>query len=434
MKLLVLTARGVRATALGPYGNSWTDTPALDALAARGIVFDRHLADRPDPEGARRAWRTGCYDLPRSPGESVAPAVPAPDLLEVLRGRGVRTWLLVDASRPAPPFFEEGWEVVERVDAASEATALEAVLERASQVLGQLAGQDDWLLWIDLATPLPPWDVPEEFLQAYFSEEPLEGEEEGEADEEEEEEVEEEEGSEEDEEVEPLEPIEGEPPVRVDPEDDEMFLRLHTTYAAALSYLDTGLESLLEELAGLPGCSDVGVLFTSDHGLPLGEHEDVGLRSVWPFAERVHLPLLVRLPGDEGAGRHVSAWTQAIDLAVTVARWFGADLPGCQGIDLLPLARGTAEVPARPYACSGVERDGQAGWALWTAERKLLVATRPGEDTVTTGRLYVQPDDAWEVNDIAGQELEQAEQLQRTLFAFLAASRRPGPLTWPPLE
>src|SRR5262245_11366990 len=98
MKVLVVTARGLQAAALGCYGNAWVETPALDALAAGGVAFDAHLADAADPAGARRAWRTGRYHLP-----APAPASPSPhgaDLLDRLRERGVLTWLVVDHARP----------------------------------------------------------------------------------------------------------------------------------------------------------------------------------------------------------------------------------------------------------------------------------------------------------------------------------------------
>jgi arylsulfatase A-like enzyme len=47
MKQLLIFARGCPAHALGAYGNEWIITPTLDALAARGTVYDRHYATRP---------------------------------------------------------------------------------------------------------------------------------------------------------------------------------------------------------------------------------------------------------------------------------------------------------------------------------------------------------------------------------------------------
>src|SRR5437763_1162793 len=149
MKVLVLVARGLRPGALGCYGNLWVETPALDALAAAGVVFDAHFADRADPEGARAAWRTGRYGLP-TPGADPGAGGGA-DLLDCLRARGVETRLVVDAGRPAPAAFESGWSRVERIAPEEDgAPTREAVLEAVAEGLGQLAGRDDWLLWVDL--------------------------------------------------------------------------------------------------------------------------------------------------------------------------------------------------------------------------------------------------------------------------------------------
>ncbi len=68
MKVVVLNARGLHLGYIGPAGNEWIETPALDRLAAEGVVFDQHIADQPDPAGARRAWRSGrfCSRLARN--------------------------------------------------------------------------------------------------------------------------------------------------------------------------------------------------------------------------------------------------------------------------------------------------------------------------------------------------------------------------------
>src|SRR4051812_14111379 len=150
MRVLVLVARGLQPAALGCYGNPWVETPALDALAAAGVVFDWHFADRADPEGARRAWRSGRYLLPDPDG----PAPPEPgavaDLLDCLRRQGAQTRLVVDASRPSPPDFESGWDRVERVaPPGDEESPLDAVLAAAGSALEELLGRDDWLLWVD---------------------------------------------------------------------------------------------------------------------------------------------------------------------------------------------------------------------------------------------------------------------------------------------
>jgi hypothetical protein len=102
---------------------------------------------------------------------------------------------------------------------------------------------------------------------------------------------------------------------------------------------------------------------------------------------------------------------------------FGVRLEGAHGHDLLPLARGQAG-PVRAYACSALEVGGEVGWALRTPAWALLSGP---------ARLYVRPDDRWEVNDVSQHHPELVEGLERTLRDFVAAAGRPGPLEAPAL-
>src|SRR5947208_2463974 len=63
MNVLVLTIRGLQPAFVGCYGNETVPTPTLDRWAAEGLVFDQHLADRPDADAASRLWRGDGWDL-----------------------------------------------------------------------------------------------------------------------------------------------------------------------------------------------------------------------------------------------------------------------------------------------------------------------------------------------------------------------------------
>src|SRR5438128_327662 len=114
MKILVLAPRGLHLGFVGCYGNDWTETPALDHLAAEGVVFDAHFADCPDTAGARRAWRTGRWGLPLPGGEDRPTDEQPPDLLALLAGQGIQMCLVADESRPAALEFAAGWARVFR--------------------------------------------------------------------------------------------------------------------------------------------------------------------------------------------------------------------------------------------------------------------------------------------------------------------------------
>ncbi|GAA4452950.1 hypothetical protein [Novipirellula rosea] len=47
-KMIVISVEGLAASALGCYGASWNETPAIDLLASRGCVWDRAIAEHDD--------------------------------------------------------------------------------------------------------------------------------------------------------------------------------------------------------------------------------------------------------------------------------------------------------------------------------------------------------------------------------------------------
>lgn len=426
MKALVLTLRGCHLGYLGCYGNAWIATPVLDRLAARGIVFDQHLADVPDTDAARRTWRDGQPHFPDADASSTF------DLLESLRNAGVMTVLVADGSRPLPAAFTKGWDECEIVH--GEGTALEQTLDMAREALEQLASRDNWLLWVDLATLLPPWDVPADFSDPYFRVEAEEVEE-GvvEKDEDEDEEDEEDEDTEEDddselieEEVEedPLSPWNDPPIGTINTDDDIDFCRLQYTFAGPMSYLDAGIGVLFEELERHGLAEDCLVLVTSDHGQVLGEHGIVGACRPWLHDELIHLPLIMKLPREAFAGNRVPALTQSVDVVPTLLSAFGIALPpSLHGHNLLPLARQEVET-IRPHAFSA-SRIGEAMEAcVRTPEWAFLLPLQPHPDDVSRRpRLYVKPDDRWEVNDVAQHHLERAEELERLLREYLSAMK-----------
>lgn len=430
MKAIVLSVRGCHPAYLGCYGNTWVSTPALDRLAATGVVFDQHLADVPETEAARRGWRDGRHHLPDpAHPESLSGAF---DLLAALRGHGVKTVLVADGSHPLPGGWTAGWDENEVVR-AEEGSSLEQTLEVARAALAHLSEKANWLLWIDLATLLPPWHVPADFSDPYFHDEDEPDEEEDEDEDEAEDEEEEVEYIDEDlqneDEEDPLKPWPDPPVGPINTDDDLDFCLLQSTYAGAVSYLDAGIGVLLDEVP-----DDCLVIVTGDHGQALGEHGICGPYRPWLHDELLHIPLLVRLPGRTESVR-VSAMTQTVDLAPTLLEAFELTAPpDLHGRSLLPLAREEA-ASIRPYVCSAFRVGEAVEWCLRTPEWALLLpVAQEAEAAPRKTQLYVKPDDRWEVNDVLQHRLELADGLERMLRAFVTASHQPGPLEVPAPE
>jgi hypothetical protein len=178
---------------------------------------------------------------------------------------------------------------------------------------------------------------------------------------------------------------------------------------------------------------ETAVVVVSDVGQSLGEHGVVGPIRPWLHEEVVHLPLLIRLPGQAHAGRRVSALVQAVDLAPTLAGLQGVPFPACHGQDLSPLWQGKIQ-HLRDYACSGCRVGDGVEWSLRTSACALLVPVRETEDSHRVTQLYVKPEDRWEFNNVRHHMLDWSEALEQTLRNFVqAANSSPLPFDPPAL-
>lgn len=105
-------------------------------------------------------------------------------------------------------------------------------------------------------------------------------------------------------------------------------------YYAAVTYMDAQVGKVLDALDQSGRADDTIVIFTSDHGYHLGEHDfwaKVSLRD-----ESAMVPLIIAAPGVKPAVSE--SFVELLDLYPTTARLCGLDVPArLQGMDLTPV-------------------------------------------------------------------------------------------------
>ena len=122
---------------------------------------------------------------------------------------------------------------------------------------------------------------------------------------------------------------------------DEQTRKLRHGYYAAISYVDAQIGKVLDELDRLRLREKTIVVFWSDHGFHLGEHDLWGKTS--NFELDAHVPLIISLPEQKTAGEKTEALVELLDLYPTLAQL--CDLPApnnLEGMSLKPLLDGTA--------------------------------------------------------------------------------------------
>lgn len=207
-------------------------------------------------------------------------------------------------------------------------------------------------------------------------------------------------------------------------------------YYAMVSLVDDEVGRILATLEDEGLADDTLVVFTSDHGELLGDHQML-LKGPMMFESSVRVPLIVRWPGVLPEGEVRDDLVQWIDLAPTLLEAAGVDaLPRAQGSSLLGLARSGRWDEARGWAlaeyrnsCIPYEVPVHTTM-LRTDDWKVVVHHgAPSTDRERTGELYDLVDDPHEVTNLWDDErfrdrrLGMQEQLLDVLVATEDRSR-----------
>jgi arylsulfatase A-like enzyme len=203
----------------------------------------------------------------------------------------------------------------------------------------------------------------------------------------------------------------------------------------SISLIDDGVGRLLAELTRLGLADDTVVVYTSDHGDFLGDHQLL-LKGPIHYRGLVRTPFIWKDPA-RSAPRESSALLGAVDFAPTVlARAGVTGYHGIQGRSLLPVMDGSADSVRDTLL---IEEEGQRmylGFAGRVRMRSLVTDRHRLSiyDGVPWGELYDLGDDPhetvnlWSAPDAAKLRAELTEQLARTMLAHADTSPYPTAL------
>ncbi len=109
-------------------------------------------------------------------------------------------------------------------------------------------------------------------------------------------------------------------------------------YDGEIATADFYLGHFLDELQKRGLYDKALIVFCGDHGEGLGDHGEAE-HGVLLYREVLHVPLIVKLPGESMAGKRVAAPAELVDILPTIAGAVGASVPaGLPGESLIKLA------------------------------------------------------------------------------------------------
>ncbi|MHC5210876.1 MAG: sulfatase [Planctomycetota bacterium] len=374
--VLLVTFDTTRADRVGAYGDTDAETPALDGLAERGLLFERAWAAAPITLPSHATLLSGLYPHEHGARDNGLYRVLDEVVLlpEVLAARGWRTGAFLGSIVLAPRYgLDQGFEAydvpVPGRDTGEGEEGVErpagAVVDAALAWIDTLGADERFLLWVHLFDPHGRYEPPEPWASRH-----------------------------------------------ADPYDGE------------IAYADSQLGRLLEALAERGRDERLAVIATADHGESLGEHGEP-THGIFLYDATMRVPLIVVPPGGlreplAQAGRRVPAPVSLIDVPATVLELL--DLPA----DSLPAARTpsllrSADVPdpGRSLYLESLLPFHQHRWQplrglVWQGWK--LIDTEPPE-------LYALGEDAGEQDDRAQAEAGRVHAARAEMASLLGRHR-----------
>jgi len=257
----------------------------------------------------------------------------------------------------------------------------------------QLFGEvDTWLaqhkdcerffLWIDSFSPHQPWVAPEEYTRPYDNGAYTKGK------------------------------IIWPMPVPREPYTEEAYQHMHALYAGEVALFDKYFGRMLDTVDQLGLADDTAVILLSDHGYMLGERGLIGKGPDALYPELVHVPLMVRLPGQRES-RRISGLCQHTDLAQSILEMTGTThKTSGDSRSLYPLLTGNGQ-PVRDYIVTGMHDTyayhDAACHLIWNAHGKV--------------ELYHLANDPGAMTNVAEKYPDQVASLIKKIKAHLEAER-----------
>jgi choline-sulfatase len=322
--VILITLDTVRADRMGFLGSKHDLTPQLDTLASQGVVFEHAYSQAPITPVSHATILTGTYPQYhgiRNFGDRLPPSVPF--LPEILHAQGYRTGafvgsIILDPKNGFASGFERGFDVYdagfhrqktgERREASMQRRG-EVTLGHVLEWLGQQQGKP-FFLWFHLWDAHDPYNPPEPFRSRFPG----------------------------------------------------------APYNGSIAYVDATVGKLLDYLRSQGLYDNALIAVAADHGESLGDHGEL-THSIFLYDSTIHVPLLLKLPGNRLAGQRVTASASLVDLAPTLLEALGrTPPPAMQGHSLLPLI-GNPHPGDRPSFATGDHSERSFGWSALVSLR-----------------------------------------------------------------
>lgn len=288
LNFLLITIDTLRPDRLSCYSPQYVKTPRIDALAAKGVLFERAFAHDPLTLPSHTNIMLGKTALAHGVDEN-SKSVVSQDfqtLAELLKSYGYETGAFVGAFPLDSRFgLDQGFDVYDDMYPSQPATGLAYSERKAEQTIQPALDwlskrQGNWFCWVHLWDPHFPYSAPEPYEDSF----------------------------------------KGDP------------------YSGEVAYVDHELGKLLDEVENKGWLDLTLIILTGDHGEALGEHGE-NTHSYFAYNSTIWVPLIISGPMTNVS--RVKEYVSHVDIFPTVCDVLGLKMPsGLHGESLEPFLRG----------------------------------------------------------------------------------------------
>jgi arylsulfatase len=402
--VVLVTADALRADHLSLFGYPRDTSPRLDAFAGEATTFSQAISLIPKTAPAFATLFTGRHPEEHGVRSNFA-ALPAelPLLAERLRAAGYRTAAFV--SNPAlseAKGFARGFDVYRLLPA-------EDGVARVNQAFRAFA-EEPWtrptFVWLHYIDPHGPYDPPPGHEARFLGDElsratarvPRGYDASGAGN----------------------KVLGAVPRYQQRPDGEDRVAAYVARYDAEIRHVDDAFGEVLDALRAKGLLDDAAVVFGSDHGESLGEHDLYFEHGWFAYDTCLRVPLVIKAPGQR-EGRRRQAPVSHLDLLPTLLGLAGVPAAEMPGTDLL-----REPMPTDPILVESSDRYPEKFHGARTPRWKYLRRERDGRE-----ELYDLAADPAETRDLAAQHADTRRQLAEFVATRRAelgrtAAARPG--------
>jgi arylsulfatase A-like enzyme len=390
--VVLISIDTLRFDHLGAYGYARDVSPAIDALAREGVVFEEAIVQAPWTAPSHASMLTSQYPSALGIGRFADPGRIHPaveTLAETLSAAGLATCAVTENGFVSPAQgMDQGFDVFHMTKTSEEGVAT------AEAWLAELGPEEPFFLFFhtyDVHQYNPKGEYWDRFVRPY-------------------------EGK-----LTSVEPTIAR--LLQSPDHDDLVATFDAEdwrhvidrYDGTIAYVDTWMGELFALLERLGRRADTLILLTSDHGEEFGEHDGSG-HGFTLYDENVRVPLIVQ--HRSLAPRRVEGPVGLLDLAPTVTDLLGLATPSAwQGVSLAPVLRGAAAAPPElPVLSEGAHRPFKS---IRTATHKYVVSTRQPRE-----QLFDLDRDPGEEEGVSGGEAALRAELRDVLVGLVEENER----------